>query len=278
MKKTIMVTLAIALCLVCGFSLFACGNSELNFGKDYIAVNAQSDILTELNSKTSDIGVMDSVMAGYYMLNSEYANSLMTIENCSLADENYGIAGRKGTEFIDAINQAIVDLSKSGKVGEIAAAYGLTDVLCVDATASYEVDETEADYAAIKAKGEFVVGYTLFAPIAYENGSGSLIGFDIDLAKAVGAKLGLNVKFQEIDWETKEVELNSKAIDLIWNGMTITEERQASMEVSAPYLKNKQVAVIRKADKDVYTSDTATWAKAIMTAEAGSAGEECIKK
>lgn len=275
MKKSIITILAVVLCLSCIFAFAAC-SQNLKVGGHYYAVNAQSDILTELNASTADIGVMDSVMAGYYMKNSSYANTLQIIEDFSFEDEYYGIAGRKGSGLIDAINKTIVDLSKGGCVASIASIYGLSDVICIDDTKAYTVDEDNADYKAIIAKGKVVVGYTLFAPIAYENESNELVGFDIDLAKAVFAALNLNVEFQVIDWETKEVELNAKSIDLIWNGLTITDARKESMEISAPYMENKQVAVIRKADASKYTKDTATWANAKMTAESGSAGESCI--
>lgn len=277
MKKTIVTVIAVVLCVISVALLASCSGEELNFGKKYVPAKAQIDILTELNAKTADIGVMDSVMAGYYLKNSEYADTLTLVEGLTLADENYGIAGRKGTELINAINQQLVALTKSGKMAEIAAAYGLQNEICVDATQEITLDTTESDYQYIINKGEVIVGYTLFAPIAYKVGE-QLVGFDIDLAKQVFDNLGLEVKFQLIDWETKEVELAAKTIDLIWNGMTITDERLASMEISIPYMKNKQVAIIRSADAEKYTSDTSTWSDAVLVAESGSAGESCIVK
>ena len=132
----------------------------------------------------------------------------------------------------------------------------------------------DSDQAYIENNGEMIIGYTLFAPIAYEE-NGELIGFDIDLAKAVAADLGINVKFQLINWDTKEVELNAKNIDLIWNGMTLTEDRKTSMECSIPYLNNRQVAVIRKADAAKYTTKE-SMASAKFTAEKGSAGASIV--
>ena len=106
-------------------------------------------------------------------------------------------------------------------------------------------------------------------------GDDNLTGFDIELAEAVAEKLDLDVEFKEIDWDAKEALLEGKSIDCIWNGMTITEERLANMEISIPYLNNKQVAIIRVEDKDLYTSLDAL-SKAIVGAEAGSAGESCV--
>lgn len=102
-----------------------------------------------------------------------------------------------------------------------------------------------------------------------------LVGFDIDLARAVFEKLELDVEFTIITWSQKEANLESKAIDCIWNGMTITPGRLEEMEISLPYLKNEQVAIIRKADATKYT-DKASMADAYMTAEGGSAGEAFI--
>ena len=108
-----------------------------------------------------------------------------------------------------------------------------------------------------------------------------LTGFDIDLSKKVVAYLNqqegveLEIEFQEIEWSAKEALLENGTIDLVWNGMTITEERAANMCVSVPYLLNKQVAVIRATDVDTF--DSAFVAQANVGAEAGSAGEEMIE-
>lgn len=100
-----------------------------------------------------------------------------------------------------------------------------------------------------------------------------MIGFDIELAKAVGEKLDLKVEFKEIEWSMKETELSAKNIDCIWNGFTVTDERKETFSFSAPYMKNTQVAVVRIEDKDTFklTKD------AKVTAEEGSAGESYLK-
>ena len=100
-------------------------------------------------------------------------------------------------------------------------------------------DTTDWEY--IKNKGELIVGITLFAPMNYKDESGELIGFETEFAKAVGEKLGVSIKFQEIDWNSKEIELNAKNIDCIWNGMTIDDDKKENMEISTPYMENKQV-------------------------------------
>lgn len=112
-------------------------------------------------------------------------------------------------------------------------------------------------------------------------GEDKFTGFDTELARKVVAYLNeeegvdLEIEFQEIDWNSKEALLENGTIDLVWNGMTITPARSNEMCISVPYLYNKQVAVIRKADQSIYTN-IESFADANVGAEAGSAGEEVI--
>lgn len=126
------------------------------------------------------------------------------------------------------------------------------------------------DAAYIEDKGTLTIGMTLFAPMDYMV-DGELTGFEADFGKAVCEKLGLKADFVEINWDAKEMELNAKNIDCIWNGMTITEERAANMSISVPYMTNKQVVVAKaeNAEKFANNVDGLT-----IVAEAGSAGEE----
>ena len=82
-----------------------------------------------------------------------------------------------------------------------------------------------------------------FAPMGFRDENNKIVGFDIDYAKAAAEKMGKKVKFQPIDWSTKEAELSSGRIDLIWNGYTITDERKQKVLFTKPYLKNAQVVV-----------------------------------
>ena len=137
---------------------------------------------------------------------------------------------------------------------------------------SVAMAETDLEY--VKAKGKLVVGITIYEPMNYYDDAGKLTGFDTEFAEAVCAKLGLEPEFVEINWDTKEIELNAKSIDCIWNGMTITEDRAANMSISLPYVKNAQVIVV-KADSTV--ASTADLVDATLVAEIGSAGEAQIE-
>ena len=126
------------------------------------------------------------------------------------------------------------------------------------------------------AKKDLTVGITLYEPMNYYDENGELTGFETEFTTAVCEKLGMTPKFQEIHWDSRVMELNSKNIDCIWNGMTSTPELADALTLSDPYLENYQVVVIRSADADKYTS-TADLADAKIDAEAGSAGETAVQ-
>lgn len=127
-----------------------------------------------------------------------------------------------------------------------------------------------------KKNGTLVLGVTYYDPMCYYNENNELVGFDVELAKAVAEKLNMNLKFQEISWDAKFVELNSGSIDCIWNGFSISEVRKAECDFTKAYLGNKQVAVIRTADDSQYVDKNSFTGKKGV-AEAGSYGEDCAK-
>ena len=134
----------------------------------------------------------------------------------------------------------------------------------------------ESDLAYVKDNGKLKIGYTLFEPMNYLGENGELTGFETEFATAVCEKLGVEPDFVEINWAAKLLELESKNIDCIWNGMTITPELEQALSISEPYIKNYQVVVIRSADAEKYTS-TESLAGAKLDAEAGSAGESALQ-
>ncbi len=112
---------------------------------------------------------------------------------------------------------------------------------------------TDADtsWSYIEGNGKIVVGLDdTFAPMGFRTEDGKLVGFDIDLANAVGETLGVAVEFKPIVWDAKEMELEGKKIDLIWNGMSKTPERVEGMNLSAPYLNNS-IVIMTLADSAV---------------------------
>ena len=131
----------------------------------------------------------------------------------------------------------------------------------------------ESDLDDIKGKGKMVIGYTVYEPMNYTDADGNFTGFDTELATAVCEKLGVEPEFVEINWDTKETELAAKSIDCIWNGLTLTDDREENMACTKPYVKNAQVVVVKEGTD--YTSTADLIGKTVV-AEAGSAGETTI--
>ncbi len=139
---------------------------------------------------------------------------------------------------------------------------------------------TGPDSEYVKGKGTLVVGVTDFAPMDYEK-DGKWIGFDADMAMEFAKYLGVEAQIVEIEWDSKEMELNNKNIDCVWNGMTLDDEVLAAMECSMPYCNNAQVVVV-KADKAASiksVEDCKVLSKVLTFAvESGSAGEDMAKE
>lgn len=155
----------------------------------------------------------------------------------------------------------------------LAATMALSLSACTGKTGGAAGD---SDWAYIEKKGSLKIGFTYFEPMNYLDNNGDFVGFETEFAKAVCEKLGLTDDFVEISWDAKVMELESKKIDCIWNGMTITPELSEALTISDPYIKNYQVVVIRTADVDKYKT-TADLAAAKVEAEAGSAGEAAVQ-
>ncbi|MGI5963427.1 MAG: transporter substrate-binding domain-containing protein [Lawsonibacter sp.] len=147
-----------------------------------------------------------------------------------------------------------------------------------DVSAQEGQEETIADIQAIKDEGTLYVGITNFAPLDYkEKGSDEWIGFDADMAKAFAESLGVAVEFQEITWDYKVQELDSKTIDCVWNGMTLTDEVMAAMSTSEPYCTNYQTLVY-PADRAAEFESLTSLEGLNIAVESGSAGEKAAKE
>ena len=135
-----------------------------------------------------------------------------------------------------------------------------------------DTSEAASDMEYVLEKGTLVVGITNFEPMDYMDENGEWIGFDADLANAFAESLGITAEFVEIDWDSKILELDSNAIDCVWNGMTLTDEVTSSMECTDPYLMNAQVVVV-PADVAEDYQDVESLSDLSFAVEAGSAGE-----
>jgi len=127
------------------------------------------------------------------------------------------------------------------------AFFSLTLTGCSDNKKSVAQEANTADtWSSIKKRGRVIIGLDdTFVPMGFREKSGKLVGYDIDLAKAVFKQYGIKADFQPIDWNMKETELRNRTIDLIWNGYTITPARQKQIAFSRPYMANRQVLVTK---------------------------------
>ena len=263
MKRKIAVVLAC--CLMAG--LTACGGAKETSGngndnlvyaveagsageavakeKDFKfnSVSSQADALMEVASGTSDAAIIDLLMAGAMIgegtsyPNMEYTDKLTT--------EEYGVGCRKDSDLASYINEVFADTYADGSMKETAEKYGVQESLVEQKESKYEAS-SDSDVEYIKGKGTLIVGITDFAPMDYKDDSGEWIGFDADMARIVADKLGVEVQFVEIDWDNKIMELESKNIDVVWNGMTLTNEVTSAMTCTNAYCNNAQVVVVPK--------------------------------
>ncbi len=150
---------------------------------------------------------------------------------------------------------------------------GTTEATTDDTTAA-----ADSDMAYVLDKGKLVVGITDYAPMDYKDENGEWTGFDAEFATMFAEELGVEVEFFVIaDWNKKFVELDTKQIDVVWNGMTITEEATLSSSVSDPYVVNAQV-VVMKADKIADYTDAESMKDLMFAVESGSAGEDAAEE
>ncbi len=147
-----------------------------------------------------------------------------------------------------------------------------TTLIMVSCGSNQVVDKSEV----IKDRGYFVVGLDdQFPPMGFRDSKNNeIVGFDIDLAKATAKEMGLEVKFKSVEWDSIILSLKKGDIDVIWNGLTITEERKKKIAFTPAYLANRQIVVVRKDSK--LTTLKALSAK-VIGVQMGSSSENAIK-
>ena len=118
---------------------------------------------------------------------------------------------------------------------------------------SFGCKKNQTDNNPASGQAQLIMGLDdSFPPMGFRGDNNEIVGFDIDLAKEVTKKLNMELVLQPIDWGTKELELNSGKITCIWNGLSVSPERQEAMALSKPYLANKMV-IITTADSPINT-------------------------
>lgn len=171
------------------------------------------------------------------------------------AEDVVSEATEEGEQDPDAVGEATEEAEEAEEAGEETAPA-----------------DTSLDY--IMDKGTFVLGLDdSFPPMGFVNEDQEIIGFDIDLAKEVASRLGLELVLQPISWDAKEQELATKNIDCIWNGFTKNEERAKNLTLSNPYMLNTQVAVVLN-DSDIASLDDL--AGKVVVIQNGSTASDAI--
>ena len=149
-----------------------------------------------------------------------------------------------------------------------------------DPAGSGAVEGTEAvesDKAYVLDKGKLVVGITDYAPMDYKDENGEWTGFDAEFARMFAEELGVECEFYVLaDWGKKFIELETKNIDVVWNGMTITDEVKLNSNCSDPYVMNAQV-VVMKADKVAQYTTAESMKELTFAVENGSAGQDAAE-
>ena len=205
--------------------------------KDLQQVGDYNSAFMNLESGAVNAICMDIGVANYEI--ESRGDKFMMLED-RLSSEEYGIGFKKGnTELRDKVQATLLDMLADGTFDEIAEKWGLEESICL--TADDEVqEETAAD------DNTFVVGFDAeFPPYGYKNDDGEYVGFDLDLAQEVCDRNGWILKKQPIEWNSKDMELNSGSISCIWNGFTMNG-REDAYTWTTPYVDNSQVVVVRK--------------------------------
>lgn len=211
-------------------------------GWNYNSVSSQADALMEVQAGTSDAAIIDLLMAATMTgEGTSYTDLVYSTEG--LTTEEYGVGCRKDSDLKDFINFVLAETYADGTMKEVASTYKLEDALIAQPAATEFTPTEGGDVAYIQEKGTLIVGITEFAPMDYKDESGNWIGFDADMAKIVAQRLGVEIEFVVIDWDNKIMELDAKSIDVVWNGMTLTDEVTNAMACTNPYCSNAQVVV-----------------------------------
>ena len=246
MKATKILTAALAAAMLCA-SLSACGKTN------------------DATETTAASGSDNKTTEKYTVLSEDFGA------------ENYAIGFRRGDDALaKKVSDILAEMTADGKAGEIAKKWFGSDVMLRDPEYPRELNEEKGDASLqyILDKGELSLGLDeTFPPMGYRDANGDIIGFDIDLATEVCSRLGVKLKLQPINWDSKEMELNGKTIDCIWNGMSITDERINGMDLSTPYIANKQIIIV-KSDSGISTK--ADLAGKTVGAQQGSSAVDAI--
>ncbi|MCI8497563.1 MAG: transporter substrate-binding domain-containing protein [Clostridiales bacterium] len=164
-------------------------------------------------------------------------------------------------------------MKKDGKLGEIATNWFGSDTTTV-ADSFTGSDASDDSWNKVKDAGKFVLGLDdSFPPMGFRDDSNNIVGFDIDVAKEVCSRLGVELVLQPISWDAKEQELSTGKVDCLWNGFSYSDERNEQMCLSDSYMDNRQVVVVTEKSPIQKLSDLKDKTLAV---QAGSTAVEAL--
>ena len=147
----------------------------------------------------------------------------------------------------------LTTISKSFK---IILSISIAVIVLISIGCSEKTSTEDNSLQTIKGAGKLVLGLDdTFAPMGFRDGSGEIVGFDIDLAKEVASRMGVELEIKPIDWSSSILSLNKGDIDVLWNGVTINESRKEQINFSKPYLNNRLVIVKPKYRNDINSKE-----------------------
>ena len=198
----------------------------------------------------------------------------------SLDEEQYAVAFRKEDKALGmAVHDAMKAMIDDGKAAEISKKWFGEDILLHDLPMLNEDNEIKPDDKSlekVKAAGKLVLGLDdTFPPMGFRDEKNNIVGFDIDMAKEVASRLGVELELRPIDWDAKELELSGGKVDCLWNGLSVTEERLNQMYMPCAYLSNRQIVIIPK-DSDIKT--IADLKDKVVTLQKGSSSLDALEK
>ena len=166
-----------------------------------------------------------------------------------------------------------IDMMKWKKLVALASAAVLSAALFTGCGGQQQAASSSGSGSGSGAGGKIVVGLDdNFPPMGFKDENNEIVGFDIDLAKEATKRLGREVEFKAIDWSSKEAELKSGRVNVLWNGLDITDKRKENMLFSDPYMDNRQIIFVKKGATGI-TDEQSLAGKAVGTQSASTAEE-----
>lgn len=187
------------------------------------------------------------MLAGCGSTGAGGAKKYVVLED-TLTEEQYGVGFRnEDIAFGLEVQKALDEIFADGTGLELSQKWFGTDTLLKD-PAYIEEDVApggDDSWEKIKEKGKIIVGLDdSYPPMGFRDENGELVGYDIDLAKEAAKRLGVEIEFQPIDWDSKEMELTTGKVDCLWNGLSITDKRIEELYFAKPYIANKQIIIV----------------------------------